>query len=366
MATPRKKRVRKTRNRQVSLSRKGKAKPKTNPSFPWTWDAGITQSMLTLFMKCREQTYLKYMKGYTARHMSTALEFGTIWHLCQEHQHDKAGESPASVARRCIRAYSNARKKTIFKTEHDAFDEICSIIQVMFPIYCKFWAEDDSQIDWIAPEQKFAVPYTFIDHKGESRTIILNGMRDRVYRENGLLGVFETKTRSRNTDGITDDLKADFQTSFYAVAAEVDLKERPEIVMYNVVRKPMIQKRVNESIKQYCDRVAEDATKRGKFYFQRWDVHLTATDLKRFRRRTLDPALRLFAQWVDSLKKSKDGAVIAEEDRWRSPFHILNSNELSGKYGKAETADLILSGRQSGYLRRKTIFPELEESTLAL
>ena len=332
-----------------------------SPPTPWEWSSGTTFSMLSQFLECREQTYLTYFEGWTSRRLKSGLEFGSIWHLCQEIYYKDTKVSPVVVANKVCSAYEKWRRKTLFTNEHNNFETLLGTAEAVFPACCDHWKSDDKEIDWLAPEQKFSVPYEFVDYNGKSRIINLNGMRDGLFSDEGGLGVFETKTKSIvDTSAIRDQLKSDMQTMIYLVTAGIEFEEQPQQVLYNVVRRPTLKRKVSESVDEFLYRVRKDVDSRPDHYFMRWGVQLQKNDIKTFREQTLDPLLCIFSQWVDGLKKTVDKGV----SRWLSPFHFRNCNALVGKYGKVDLYDLIQRRKSNGYYQRKICFPELDESIL--
>ncbi len=358
--------------RTISSQRKPKAKQKPikkkydNPLVPWNLEAGATFSMLNLFQECREQTFQSYVNGYSSRKLKDGLEFGSIWHLCQEHFYNDTNQSAVRVAAKCCLAYEKFRKPTLFKNEYQNFQSLLGIAETMFPLCVKHWVNDDQEIEWVEPEQKFKTPYTFTDIDGKPRTIFLRGMRDGVYREDGILGVFETKTKSVvQENAIRDQLKADLQTLIYVTTAMLEFGEMPKKVMYNVVRRPAIKQTQKESLNQFLKRLKADIQNRPNFYFMRWNVDLLKSDIVNFRKETLDPLLRIYCQWADSLKKI--GALDGKpEKRFNSPYHFRNCTALVGRYGRVDMFDLLTRNSTAGYFKRKSCFPELDESNQAL
>lgn len=369
--TPRKTAARKKIIRRTISSRK-RAKAKQNrkkydnPLVPWNLDAGITFSGINLWQDCREQFFQSYVNGYSGKKLKDGLEFGSIWHLMQEHYYNDTTQSPTQVAAKVCKAYEAWRSKTLFKNEHENFQILLGIAEMMFPLCVKYWAEDDNEIDWIAQEEKFKTPYEFTDIDGKKRTVYLRGMRDGVYREAGNLGVFETKTKGQvNPNNIRDQLKADLQTLIYVTTAMIEFGEMPKHVMYNVIRRPGLKRKVNEPLNTFLKRIKADVVKRPKWYFMRWNVDLLKSDITKFRNETLDPLLRIFCQWADDLKKT--GCFDGKPDkRFGTPFHFRNCSALVGKFGRVEMFDLLTKGDTKGYYKRKSCFPELDESNQVL
>lgn len=240
---------------------------------------------------------------------------------------------------------------------------LCALADVTFPAYCEYWAHDDKKVDWIGREEKFDVPYEVQTPDGP-RTIRLRGMRDGLFKLAKVMGVFETKTKSRISENeIRDNLRSDMQTLFYCFVTWVETGEMPRIIKYNVVRRADLYRRSSgrEPIVEFMKRVKTDIATRPEHYFSRFRADLSSRDLSEFKRRTLDPLLCRFIHWWDNLKKSPVG-----NDRFKSPYHSLNCNALIGKYGKADMWEMLVKKNMKPYRIRTEVFPELEDSFLAI
>jgi hypothetical protein len=330
----------------------------------WTLEDGTTYSSLSTFLDCPEQFALKYVDGYTRSSLSVPLEYGSLMHAAIERQFD--GLSPKELIGQLGDKYLSFRLGTLPNpSDRDRLKKLVEVAKVTFPAYCEYWEEDDAKLTWIKREAQFNVPYKLVMPDGKVEVIRLRGMRDGVYRQpkSGELAVFETKNKSRISEQeIIDGLKADMQTLLYILATEIELKETPTAVKYNVIRRgDDLYQRKEETLGSYSDRLAEDIKKRPEHYFMRFHVTIDRNDIDSFKQYTLDPLLRRFVQWWESVKKNPMG-----RDRFKSPFHYQNCNALIGKYGKCDMWEGIVNGNFRTYKLRSEPFPELSENIPAL
>lgn len=290
------------------------------------------------------------------------MEFGNIIHYALEHQFEFA--SPLDAIQHITGNYRSWRSKTLLNSaELDTLEFLCGLAEITFPAYCKFWEHDDKKLDWVEREAKFDIPYTL-----DERTIRLRGMRDGLFRmrlpgqKTPALGIFETKTKSRISEQeIRDGLMADMQTLFYCFVTHLITGEYPKRVKYNIIRRSGTYRRKGEDTPTYLGRVKEEIAKKPDDYFSRFTVDLLPRDIDRFKQLTLDPLLRRFVQWWDSVKKNPVG-----QGRFlSSPHHSLNLGALIGKYGKADMWEMIVNKNMRPYRIRSEVFPELEDSFLA-
>jgi hypothetical protein len=228
----------------------------------------------------------------------------------------------------------------------------------MFPLYCQYYQEDDAKLKWLQREHVFKVPHKFLESKGVTKEAILTGMRDGDYRNPiGGLGLFETKTKSSIDDvAIQSGLRADLQTMLYLYSLRREYREEPGEILYNVIRRPQLRQKGNESLQAYGQRLTEDIKERPAWYFRRFEVTVLPGDLETFVSTTLDPVLRCLLEWWESIKDHPF-------DRWRSPYHYRNLAALTTGWGtRAPLYDLMILGNKSQYFRRSSPFPELEGS----
>jgi hypothetical protein len=316
----------------------------------WTPEEGVTQSAIGKFLQCPEQFSLEYIEGVTTTRFQIPLEFGSIWHLCLEHQFD------GDATKTCERITREYREKKVpnlkVPADREALDIALTQIRTIFPIYCDYWSKKDREITWVKREEKFRFPHTLPSGK----TIDLRGMRDGVFRnKNGTLGLFETKTKSNiDETAIADTIRSDMQTLLYCYSLQRDYGEDPSNIIYNVVRRPGLKFRKDDTLPLYAERLAAEVNKKPDYYFIRWNIDVLPSDISRFVETTLNPVLERFLHWWGSVS-------LDPFNRFQSPYHFLNCNELYGKYGRASTYEYIVRGRKGSYMQRSCPFPELAE-----
>lgn len=329
----------------------------------WKIEDGITYSALSKWLDCPEQFALSWVDGVTPKALSNALEFGSVMHHALENQFKAA---PQDVISRITEHYYKYRgPKCRNAKEKDSLKYLLALAEVVFPRYCKYWEEDDAKLLWIGREEKFQLPYIVDSVTGEPRNILLRGMRDGIYGtpDGSIYGLFETKTMVKITErDIVDKLQYDMQTMMYCFCTYLSTGQYPNQIKYNVIRRPDLYKRVGENVLDYLKRTGDDIDSRPDHYFKRYENSITPEEIETFKTKTLDPILRLFIQWWDSVKKNPSPREIdGVPGRWSSKFHLLNSIALVGKYGKVEMWDAIFGDMQH-YKIRSEIFPELEDS----
>jgi hypothetical protein len=141
-------------------------------------------------------------------------------------------------------------------------------------------------------------------------------------------------------------------------------------VLYNVIRKPGLKQKVNESDNAFLQRinneVAEDvtnalATNGTSHYFKRYEVDLVPSDITNFFNKTLVPLLESVVVWWESIKSNpfdpwKDGQGNPNPHHYQTPFGIYDPMTL----GVGDYYDYVTSGSKLGLEQIETCFPELQ------
>ena len=341
---------------------------------------GITQSLLSTFLCCRERFRIRVVEGLSPPdQFNHRIEYGNMWHLCEE-------------------AYATADKHTGWKTElHDycvglskkyplsqeqivKWYEVC---KVQFPIYLKYWAKDpdEKKRKPVMAEQSFRVPYTL----PSGRIVQLRGKWDGVSKYGRKYYLDEHKTKGEvSPEQIRRQMDFDLQTMLYLVAL---YRSRDDIagVRYNVVRRPLAGGKHSirqhkptksnpkgESSSEYYTRLGGLIAEEPEHYFHRWKVDITGTDVERFCTQFLNPILEQLCNWwhsmqhclapwkVDNDREAGPGAswTVTNPVHWRTPYGFWN---VLAEGGSTDLDEYLATGSEVGLERGQPLFRELEE-----
>jgi len=379
---------------------KPKAKPRA-PLWKGPYEDGVTQSLLGRFLECRHRFWLKTICGFAEDEgFSRPLEFGNMWHVCEEARlGNKSWESALKTYRTKLeRAYPNDQTE-IFK-----WFNVC---KTTFPIYLDYWSKhrDEKGSKPILEETSFAVPCKL----PSGRIVILRGKWDALRllppEKSGKPAIYikEHKTKGEiDEEGLLKTLDQNLQTMMYQIAlracAEAELRpceglsqsvlktyfdailEHPVCgVLYNVIRRPLadryaIKQKKSETQTQFFKRLGEEISKDPKHYFMRWRVEITEEDITNFKQRTFYPILEQLCDWWDSIQSApfdpwhttvrripaaNHGAISIQIDNphhWQSPWGVHNS--LAGGF-RGSYFEYLTTGRDYSLRQITNLFPEL-------
>lgn len=223
---------------------------------------GVTFSMLTRWLSCRERARVQYIEGIKpVERFNHRTDYGTMWHLCEEkHAANEDWLSPL------ITHVEGLAKK--FPMDRDPIFHWFNVCNTQFPVYAEHWSKHDDVKKRmpLMQEQVFDVPYKL----PSGRVVRLRGKFDSV----DLIGVIPCKCKGANkrctickgsgndprngkiylqenkTKGDVDiqaiqrQLTWDLQTNLYLTALHYHMGFIGEDSMiagvrYNVVRRPL-------------------------------------------------------------------------------------------------------------------------------
>lgn len=347
-----------------------KSKPRTEPLWKGPEEEGITFSLLSRYLSCRERFRLLVIEGLKPKGgFNHRLEYGNMWHIAEEAHASPTQDWYAQLTLYCQRLL---RQYPFDRKEVDKWYNVCS---KQFPIYVDYWKKHRDMVNRtpLMQEQVFNVPYTL----PSGRIVKLRGKWDSVdlVKDKNLSGIWLQENKSKgeiDEEQLRRQLTYDLQTMLYLVS----LQESGEVdgnivgVRYNVIRRPLSggkgtirQKQATKNVaaeteEQYYSRLAEYIKEEPQTYFVRWNVKVTQSEIDSFKRDCLNPILENLTTWWDWTTTSKIDADQAMHGlHWRHPYGIWNPLDE----GRPSDLDHYLAtGDSTGLERVQELFPELQ------
>lgn len=381
-------------NLAEKLGKSGPIKRKVEPVWKGPEVDGITYSLLTRFLSCRERFRLYVIEGLCPPdRFNHRIEYGHMWHTCEEfHARNESWKGGLfTYCKNLSHFYPEARE------DIDKWYRVCS---VQFPIYVDYWEKHPDMADRspIEQEQIFCVDYKL----PSGRVVKLRGKRDSmdVTDKYSRVWLQENKTKGDiQPDKMVRQLTFDLQTMMYLTAVYAGRYEPPLIeaipkgatiagVRYNVIRRPLsggkgtiVQKKASknhpgETTAQYYDRLAQYIKDEPETYFFRWNVEISQKDVDRFRAQCLDPILEQLCdwwQWVSFITErggsvwdndvsfgarpdQKNNGAHCSAIHWRHPF---GSTNWIDEGNSTDLDEYLASGSLVGLRRVDSLFSEL-------
>lgn len=321
---------------------------------------GVTQSLLGRFLSCRERFRLLVVEGWQAApRFSAPLEFGNMWHACEEAY--AAGldwlHGIPGLNHHCQGLMNK------YPMDREQIEHWYSKAAALFPRYVEHWSKHDDVRERtpLLQEQTFDVSYKL----PSGRTIRLRGKWDAVdlIGKGKGAGVWlqENKTKSGiDQSKIQRQLLFDLQTMLYLASLEIDgqtrwgIRKPPNIlgIRYNVVRRA-----AHKTAESMMRKFEEDAAD-GRIgeWFARWKVEVSTNDVVRFRRECLDPILEQLCDWWKNVVTDTSNPPWGL-GHFRYPFGVYNP---VAEGGFSDVDNFLETGSTAGLQRCTNLFPELE------
>lgn len=347
---------------------------------------GVTQSMLSRFLCCRERFRLLMVEGLKPiERFQSRMEFGNMWHKCEEVLHG-GGDWKKALKVYCV----DLIKK--YRNDQEQIDKWYNVIMVQFPIYLDYWKKhpDTTKGTSLLQEYSFRVPYVLPSR----RTVYLRGKWDTV----DLLCDKKTKgiyVQDHKTKGDIDQemlfrqLGFDLQTMTYLVAAEVHIQQDESLaklaknsplrgIRYNVIRRPLsggrgtikqleaTAKRKAETKVEYFQRLQQYFIDEPEYWFMRWKVEVSPKELNEFKRQFLNPCLEQLCDWWNWVSYCKfenfdpfdsSSPKTGSTCHFRLPFGIYNP---IAEGGATDLDGYLETGNEVGLYRATRLFTELD------
>lgn len=370
--------------KKTGIAKKLNAVPKRVSGSVWLGPAimGVTQSILCTYLACKERCRLRVIDGLSAisgfRH---AIEYGNLWHVCEEHLNGDWRSVLKSTAKKMIKKYPLSQ---------DEIEKWYNVCIVQFEVYLERYHKVNKTQKLVLSEQNFEIDFKL----PTGRTAKLRGKWDGVLLEKGKYRLKENKSKGNPREALIErQLGFDIQTMIYIIALEeavstgkYGLTKKPlNGVMYNVIKRPLsggvgtirphkaTKTKPAETLPAYYARLKVAIEENLDQFFMRWDVLINKRDTEKFKRTFLIPVLENLLddyEWWDYAKRTDNDPFDFmkrcelfpnhHERHFRYPFGVYNA--LSDG-GMSEYDDLLQTGSMIGLQMDPQLFPELEEES---
>ena len=315
---------------------------------------GVTCSLLSTFLDCREKARL-HLQGWTPTSASMALTFGSIVHKIDEWVRDdiRSGKMTKPPGELKIKNLIKKVEKLWHEDNPRAGSQELEYLELsllmaegVLPSYFKYWYKDYTDLKWENVEGEFKVPFSVKDRQGNKYETFLRGKIDGSFKlKSGGTWLFETKTKSRIDEGILADiLPFDMQANIYLSVLRRIEKKNPSGLLYNIIRRPSLRQRKNESIKSFADRITLDVKERPDWYFVRMEMSVDPTEMDRFEMGLEDLVSDFLLWWA-----GESG-------------HYKNTGHCQNKFGLCPFVGICLRDDRTNHFKRESVFRELQET----
>lgn len=336
--------------------------------------SGMTYSLMCRWLNCHHRFHLRVVEGLReAMDFNAPMEYGNFWHEAEE---------AFAKGRPWMNVMLKHKNKLLDEYGIGAEKEINkwhNIATMQFPLYLRKWRNDNERFRYSIQEKPFSLMY-----KTKNGIVVrLRGKFDAIFAMQKSIYIQENKTKGRiDEEAHHKTVDQNLQTMFYHIALRLlrdqkrlDAYHAPfaalhkqlrrgdaiEGTLYNVVRRPLadkfcIKQKKSETETQFLARLKKIIEKEDDYFFKRWQVSLSETEIRKFRHEVFDPILEDIHHWWESIKDDPFDPYKSPR-HFRMPFGVYNPM-ASGFRG--DFFELLTSGNRSGLVKVPTLFPELD------
>lgn len=327
------------------------------------YEEGLTYSMLSKWLQCRERFRIYAIEGLKEEEkFEVPIIFGSLWHLCAESYPEK--EKVVEYARELARKFRD-----------NAYDVkmMLEVVLHQYQLYKEYWSERGVYREDLYKESEFAFKY---EVDGVERPVLLRGKIDCICKLNScysvmnkdaaslvdsiigkgeIIAIEETKTKGSIELEIST-VRGNLQTLFYHLAARQAFDIQPNYTIYNVVLRPIgkIRKRKGETTDDLIQRLKDYVDENTELLFKKYLIKMGDDEFLWGKNRILDPILRQFCKWYDSIVELED--PFKSEYHYLMPWGIYNPllMDMRGDY-----YEYIVANDSTGLERVESLFVEL-------
>lgn len=352
---------------------------------------GITQSMISRFLSCRERFRLKFLLGLELPDKwNHKIGYGNMWHVCEEMHASDSIDTPFATWEEALNDHT-WKQIQHYPLQREEITKWFNTCLVQFPEYVHYWRDhpDVRNRTPLLQEGIFDVPYAL----PSGRTVRLRGkwdsvdlIKDEVTGPGGSIYLQENKTKGDvDRERIERQLKFDLQTMVYLIALKLyqdralnafaNLVKCPlKGVRYNVIRRPFAGGRGNisphkekatktkftpkETEHEFFERLRSDyIAAEPDYWFFRVRSEVSAGDIQVFRESCLDPLLENICTWYEQVTGTPDYFAAYVPMNYRTPFGVWSALEEDRS---TEYDAYLATGSEAGLRRVDSLFPELK------
>jgi len=251
----------------------------------------FSPSSMNNFLTCRRLCYWYLVRRLVKKGEKEALEIGLNWGNVMDELYSWEAIEPAVKA---LKKHYKKMKKKRFMADNTIED--LKVQEAMLTGMMKGYYEVHKEKDF--KKWKFIrneLPFDIEDfmNTGLNFTGRLDGVIKINTKSDKGIWILEHKTTKDLRYHSIEGVRMSNQALGYMAAATHLLGEKPRGIIWNVVRKPSIRQKKNQSLKEYCEELVDDYQARPDFYFLRHYVNIKQSHIDQWAEEMTQAALDL-------------------------------------------------------------------------
>ena len=227
----------------------------------------ISHSSCSMARSCPKKYEWRYVKGYKPIRKSTALALGSVIH--------EAFDKHYSNEHDVIGYIVNTMKEQIANASLTEREDLEIIQWTALGMWENFPHKNLLEFQETKSEKEFKV------HLGKLRQVLFVGKSDRLVKKDGKWWVGELKTTGLPLQNFKNRMSVSDQVTAYVYAWRKN-GYPVQGVVFDIIKKPLLRKGINETAQMFCARIYKDYQARPKQYFTRHYEYRSDADINRW------------------------------------------------------------------------------------
>lgn len=221
---------------------------------------------------CNRKYYYRNILKLEPKKISSALTIGSVFHGCFDLYFQKADK--IAILNYINRSFIDAVSKSLDPSEVERLTIDKYTVMGMWANY----PLSDMEFTEVYPEKAFRVRLDGL------RGIYLKGRVDGLVKRNGVYWIREVKTTSMDRKQFQFKTSVSYQAAGYMYGIEKSTGVKIEGVIYDVVNRPKLKRRKDETAEDFGKRICEDYADptRKEFYYDRHFSYRSTKEIEEF------------------------------------------------------------------------------------
>jgi len=229
----------------------------------------ITTSLRNMFFDCPRQFFNFYVRRLALKKMPDALQWGTLVHRALA-VYDNMGLEGVDL---CIDEIRGEAEQGLHSAENlKQIDQMLEILPNVMGAYALRYKNDPYET--VETEKEFTIALG-VKHD-------FCGKLDAIVKKDNLFYLKERKTAARTGESYYEKLPQDPQLRGYVTGAQKALGYPVHNVLYDVIKKPQLYRRVGETDEVYTKRLSEEYLLRSDELFERRVIPMATMSAEAF------------------------------------------------------------------------------------
>jgi len=273
-------------------------------------DVILTASSVQAFMECQYKYFCEYERRLSPLEEPIYFFWGTLVHKMFEYR--RMGFQPKDVIQKMKEDYQSEYtdemllKEVYRKKAEQHYSWLEYTLPSVLLTHTMKWSVDDSVWETIQGEQEFELELwrgTDVRYDNMEYRILLRGRSDelRINKHTHNLIIWERKTAAQTGPSYYWALQWDPQPKTYLLAQKLAYAHKVNTVMYDVIKKPQIQRWDRESLDDYSKRIGSYYMSRPESYLERRPIQFSDKDIDEHRNWLVQVGQKLFECRMEGL-----------------------------------------------------------------